>query len=320
MSSRSRIAALLVLACLGMTVVSAAASPDPALAHRIALGSYIPGVAWHPGLIDRYSHLMGRPPAIVSDYKQWDVPAFERDELKAIWDRGAVPMITWEPMSYHGRNYPLRAIVRGRFDGYLKRSAHAAKSWGRPVFVRFAHEMNGNWYPWGVRGNTAHAYKAAWRHVVRVFRRIGADNVQWVWVPNVDQGGGQPFAGLFPGDRWVDWVGLDGFNWGYGGSFYSFRKIFGHSYRILARLSDRPMMIAETGADNRGKARWISQSLRRQLPRFGRIHALVWFNYRANGVNLRFDTPPPALRAFRSAARDPRYAITRDALLAEAGP
>jgi beta-mannanase len=313
MSGR-RAACLAALACLAMT---AAAAPSAAAGGQgIALGTYIPGVAWHPGQIDRYSRLMGRVPAIVSDYKQWDVPAFERRELMAIWSRGSVPMITWEPMSYHGRSYPLRAIARGRYDGYVRRSARAARDWGRPILLRFAHEMNGDWYPWGVRGNSPHDYKAAWRHVVRVFRRAGADNVQWIWAPNVDQGGDHPFAGLFPGNRWVDWVGLDGFNWGYDGSFYSFRRIFGHSYRVLGRLSRRPVMIAETGAGAAGKARWISQALRWQMPRFGRIRALVWFNYNANGVNLRFDTPAPALRAFRAAAREPRYALSREAFLA----
>jgi hypothetical protein len=314
----SRAACIAVLACLAIGCL--AASPVAASGQPVALGAYIPGVAWHPGQIDRYDRLMGRPPAIVSDYKQWDVVPFERSELRAIWSRGAVPMITWEPMSYHGRHYPLRAIARGRFDGYVRRSARQAAAWGRPILLRFAHEMNGDWYPWGVGGNSAHAYKVAWRHVVRIFRRTGADNVKWVWAPNVDQGGGHPFAGLFPGNRWVDWVGLDGFNWGYGGSFYSFRRIFSHSYGVLSRLSDRPMMIAETGAADAGKARWISQALRRQLPRFDRIRALVWFNYRANGVNLRFDTPAPALRAFRAAAREPRYALSGEALMARWGP
>ena len=290
---------------------------DSARAQRIALGAYIPEAGWHPGRIGRYAETVGREPVIVSDYHQWNEAPFPRRELAAIWRRGAIPMITWEPMSYGGRRYPLRAIAAGRFDGYLRRSARAVERWGKPIFVRFAHEMNGNWYPWGVGspGVTARLYKRAWRHVVRVFRKQGADNVRWVWCPNVNQGGGIPFGGLYPGDAWVDWVGLDGFNWGYGGRSYSFDQIFAHSYQVLRRLSPKPIMIAETGTYPAGRARWIAQALGRQAPRFGRLRALVWFNRSANGVSLRFDRPAAALDSFRRATRRGVYRTSRRSLL-----
>jgi hypothetical protein len=302
---------------LALAVTGLAVAPGSALGHRVALGAYIPEVGWHPSRIDRYSRQVGHSPVIVSDYSQWDSPAFDRRQLRAVWRSGAVPMITWEPLSYHGRSYPLRAIAHGRYDDYLRRSARTAQAWGHPILLRFAHEMNGNWYPWGlgVNGNAAHTYKSAWRHVVRIFRHEGASNVKWVWCPNVNQAGRVPFTDLYPGDAWVDWVGLDGFNWGYAGSYYSFSQIFGHSYQTLAKLSRRPMIIAETGAGEPNKAGWISQTLGEQLPRFGRIRALVWFNQWSNGVNLRFDSPPAALRAFRSAAAARLYQTNRNRFL-----
>jgi glycosyl hydrolase family 26 len=303
---------------LGVLLLPALAGPaaDVARAREIALGVYIPDVAQHPDRIDRYSDLLGRQPVIVSVYKQWDFAPFVRDELDEIWRRGSVPMITWEPLSYHGRRYPLRLIARGRYDGYLRRAARAAASWRHPLLVRFAHEMNGNWYPWGrgVVGNSPRRYKLAWRRVVRIFRRSGADNVRWVWTPHVNQGGNLPFGRYYPGDRWVDWVGFDGFNWGYGKRSYSFNEVFEDSYRSLVDLSSRPVMIAETGTHRAGKARWIAQALK-QLPRLRRIRALVWFNHPANGVDLRFNSSRASLRAFRSAARRARYRLTRERLL-----
>ena len=289
----------------------------PAAARCIAIGAYDPAASQWPQSIDRYGRIVGRRPAIVSYYHQWDATPFVASELWGAWDRGAVPMITWEPMSYEGRRFPLRAIARGRFDRYVRRTARAAAAWGRPVLLRFAHEMNGNWYPWGagLDGNTPHRYKAAWRRVVRVFRRIGADNVRWVWTPYTNQFGGVPFERFYPGDRWVDWVGLDGFNWGYGGRSYSFKQLFGGSYWMLARISRRPMMIAEIGTMDRGKTHWISQALRRQLPRLRRIKALVWFNDGDNGVDLRFNGSQGALGAFRAAVRNGRYGATRQSLL-----
>jgi hypothetical protein len=315
-----RVAATAVTVLLGITVATlgyGGIAPEVAAARCIAIGAYNPHARQRPKSIDRYARLLGRPPVIVSYYHQWDSVPLVPSELRAAWDRGAVPMITWEPMSYRGRRFPLRAIARGRYDRYVHSAARAAAAWGKPILLRFAHEMNGNWYPWGagVDGNTAHRYKAAWRRLVRIFRRSGADNVRWVWTPYTNQFGGVPFKRFYPGDRWVDWVGLDGFNWGYGGRSYSFRQLFGRSYRVLAKISRRPMLIAEVGTTDRGKAHWISQALRRQLPRLHRIKALVWFNDGDNGVDLRFNGSHRALRAFRAGVRTDRYDATRESLL-----
>ena len=100
--------------------------------------------------------------------------------------------------------------------------------------LRFAHEMNllsSDWGP-GKEGNTASSYVDAWRHIVTIFRQEGADNVKWVWAPNVDYGG-RPFTQFFPGDEWVDYVALDGYNWGATGgeSWETFSQIFASSYR-----------------------------------------------------------------------------------------
>jgi len=285
---------------------------------RVALGVYAPGLFRRPARIGRYARLLGRSPLIVSEYKQWDFAPFVRDELADVWRRGALPMITWEPLSYHGHRYPLRRIVRGGYDRYLRNAARAAAAWGKPILLRFAHEMNGDWYPWGrgVDGNTARLYKHAWRHAVRIFRRLGAGNVRWLWCPNVNQAGGLPFAGLYPGGRWVDWVGLDGFNWGYGGRSYSFRSIFASSLSRLARIAPgKPAIVAETGAYDRGKARWIRQALGRQLPRLGRVRAMVWFNQPVNGVDLRFDGTRAGLRAMRHGTRRELFDVTREWLL-----
>ncbi|HEX2266137.1 MAG TPA: glycosyl hydrolase [Solirubrobacterales bacterium] len=288
------------------------AGAAPAQAQEVALGSYVEGASGNPARIDRYSRLLGRRPAIVGLYAQFDYQPFERSQLREIWQRGSLPMVTWEPQSYEGRRYSLKGIAAGRNDPYLRRAADAAAGWGRPILVRFAHEMNGNWYPWGDAG--PRRYKKAWRHVVRIFRKRGADNVSWVWTPYANQGGGMPFRGYFPGDRWVDWVGLDGFNWGYGGSDFSFRRIFGASYRSLTRLSSRPVMIGEVGTNPRGKPGWIRGALRSVL-RMRRVRALVWFDAYANGVDLRFSSGRRSLRAFRGMARRPRFAMGRRCLV-----
>jgi hypothetical protein len=315
-------ALLLGAFCLAPGAAAGAERTKPA----VALGVYLPEVGEHPGRIGAYGKLVGRPPVIISDYKQWDSIPFESAELDAIWKRGAVPMITWEPFSYSGKAFPLREIQRGRFDDYIRESAQAAREWGHPILVRFAHEMNGDWYPWGrgVEGNNSYRFRAVWRRVVRLFREEGADNVQWVWTPNVNTGGEFPFRDLYPGNRWVDWVGFDGFNWAQAGEWNSFTAIVDNTYEEVARISDRPMIVGETGSSTSGgnKAEWVTSALEREIPKMPRIRAVVWFDDRfegageSSGLDPRVNSSPDVLQAFRSAISSPFYGVDRAEFLA----
>ena len=294
-------------------------TPARAVAAPIAFGAYVPKGDRNPSLVQSFAHRVGRAPVIVSSYKRWRLAPFVRPELRAVWSRGAVPLITWEPWTDAGRGFRLREIAHGRYDGYVRRAAKSAAAWGRPILLRFAHEMNGTWFPWGRArdGNTARLYKASWRHLVGIFHAAGADNVKWVWTPNVDGGGQYPFARFYPGNKWVDWVGLDGFNWARRGEWQSFTDIFGSSYETLSRITSRPMIVAETGSSQSGgdKAAWVSSALDEEIPRFSRIRAVVWFSDRVGDVDFRIDSSSSALQAFRSGISSPRYGLTRSALL-----
>ena len=294
-------------------------APARAGASQTAFGAYIPKADERPGLTSSFAKRVGREPAILSSYKRWPTPLIVPSQLQAVWKRGALPLITWEPWTLSGRGFPLRAIANGRYDGYARRAARQAASWGHPILLRFAHEMNGTWYPWGrgQDGNTPGIYKAAWRHLVRIFRAAGAANVRWVWTPNVDGGGAYPFRQYYPGNKWVSWVGLDGFNWARRGEWQSFTDLFGSSYDTLTRLSPRPVMIAETGSSQSGgdKPAWVSSALGREIPRFSRIRAVVWFSDVVSGVDFRINSSRASLAAFRSGIGSPQYGLDRSALL-----
>jgi beta-mannanase len=113
---------------------------------------------------------------------------------------------------------------------------------------------------------------------------------------------------FYPGDRWVDWLALDGFNWGEPTSWQTFPKIFDASYRKLASLARKPIMIAEIGSDESGgsKAAWLRRALSRQLPRLKRVKAVVWFDA-TDGSDFRVDSSPAALEAFRAGISSPLY-------------
>jgi Glycosyl hydrolase family 26 len=326
---------VLVLALTLSVLFSAESTPSarPNDSSTIAVGAWIPNSEGHPRQLDRFTHEIGRKPVIVSLYPKWSDRPFEGAKLNPIWSRGAVPLVTWEPWDSSGRGIPLQSIAKGRYDGYVRRSAAEAAAWGHPILLRFAHEMNGDWYPWGRRGrNTPQLYTHVWRHVVHLFRESDATNVEWVWSPNVNEeagpsislpliGGGSshpfPFERYYPGDRWVDWIGLDGFNWGKGGAWQSFTEIFGNSYDSVVRFSSRPIIVSETASNERfgEKATWISSAFEKEIPRFPRIRAVVWFDEAFSGVSARIDSSPEALQAFRSAMASPRYSMTRKELL-----
>jgi hypothetical protein len=308
-------------ACVAAALAALCAGGARADAAAPAFGAYVPEFSHaypaNPKALDVFSGVVGRAPAIVSSYKQWPGSPVVSNEVSAVWDRGAVPMITWEPFNYEGATYPLRAIARGRYDGYLRRAAADAAAWGRPILIRFAHEMNGPFYPWGAGrgGNTPERYVDAWRHVVQTFRKQGAGNVRWVWAPQANTDGRYPLRPYFPGDRWVDWVALDGYAGFYG--LQSFTEIFGSSYRTLTRLSARPVMISETGASETSgdKPAWIARTLGGELARFPRIRAVVWFNAPFDGHDFRIASSQPSLTAFRTEIASEANAGTRESVL-----
>jgi mannan endo-1,4-beta-mannosidase len=336
--SRRRLAAGLSLAVLvgllGLTQSEEALAAQGGNSDPVALGAWIPNSFEHPQQIDRFAAEVGRRPAIVSRYPSWSVPPFQRGPLNAIWSRGAVPLVTWEPWTRAEKGIPLTAIAAGRYDPYIRRSAREAASWNHPILLRFAHEMNGTWYPWGRRpGNSPRLYIAAWRHVVSLFREAGADNVRWVWAANVDEqagpaiswpilGGGPshpyPFRAYYPGDEWVDWVGLDGFNWGKAGEWQSFTSIFGGSYDTVIHMTSRPIIVSETASNETlgDKAGWVTSAFGDELPRFPRIRGVVWFDEGFSGVAARLNSSPESLAAFRAAVSSPEYGLSREAFLA----
>ena len=139
--------------------------------------------------------------------------------MNNVRNNGSIPMVTWEPWNYtqgiKQSDYSLQNIISGHFDAYITQWALASKAWGYPYFLRFAQEMNGNWYPWSeqVNGNSPGQFARAWQHVHNIFTNLGVTNVTWVWSPNVLYNGSTSLSELYPGSNYVDWIGMDGDNW-----------------------------------------------------------------------------------------------------------
>jgi len=286
----------------------------------IELGVRTTGAPENLCQLDAYAERVGGMPAIVMWYQDWadqSVTPFDAEVMSAITDRGATPLITWEPwdptLGIEQPRFSLAAIGRGDHDDYIRRSARDAAAWGKPFYLRFGHEMNGSWYPWGrdVNGNRPGEFAAAWQRIVGIFWDEGTSNAIWVWSPNIDYLDRYPFRDLYPGDGWVDWVGLDGYNWGDSSDsgWQSLSEVFGESYKTVTDLTDKPVMIAETASTEAGgdKADWIRQGLLDDLPtRMPRVTAVIWFD-RDKEQDWRVNSSEESLAAYQDVVASPLY-------------
>ena len=172
--------------------VTAAPAPQPPVVSTdpFRFGVATPGGPLAAAELDEVSQLAGESPSMALFYEDF-LQAPPIAELDAVRARGAVPLLTWEPWAWGGGleqpAYSLDRITGGDYDARILQWGQSMAAWGQPVMLRFAHEMNGNWYPWaeGVNGNQAGDYVHAWQHVHDLVASTGATNVQWVWSPNV---------------------------------------------------------------------------------------------------------------------------------------
>jgi mannan endo-1,4-beta-mannosidase len=186
--------------------------------------SFARAIKAHPSLTEVYDRF-GRP--------------FERDEAEQAVQVGTTPIIQLNP-----RGAPLARIAAGKYDTYLLRYGKEVKAFHCQLIISFAHEMNGSWYPWGCHHTSAAVFVAAWRHVETVIKKAGANNVIWMWTTNVAARGYCPLASRYPGNKYVTWVGLDGYLRDPGNHF---NQIFGRSLARIRQFSDKPILLAETG-------------------------------------------------------------------------
>src|SRR3954467_8421296 len=261
--------------------------------------------------LDQSESTLRTRPAIIGTFADWEhTPDFPTALAEAINDRGAVPLISWEPWDWdrgvEQPEYALRRIVAGDHDALIDRWATQVAAYRRPVLLRFAPEMNGDWRPWsvGLNGNRAAEYVATWRHVRERFARAGAANAIWVWNPIIAYDGSTALAELFPGTDEVDWLAVDGYNWGSARNWgwQSYADIFAPTINALRRLAPRrPLMIAETGsAPDRRKASWVTDTL--TSARADGVDAVVWFDF-SKETDWRLSESPAVAKAARTVVR-----------------
>lgn len=253
--------------------------------------------------VSAFTTATGVRPGVVVYYSGWLEP-FRASFATAAANNGAVPLVQIEPT-----RVSLAAIASGQYDRYLSGYAEAVRAYHRAVILSFGHEMNGSWYSWGNQHTSPTVFVAAWRHIVNLFRAIGANNVTWLWTVNIihdAKHGGIPRPGpWWPGSAYVTWVGIDGY---YYDSSRNFAPLFGPTIAAVREFTRDPVLIAETAvAPAAGQSAKIADL-------FGGIRAygllgFVWFD--ASGSRDWRLSTPAAVAAFRQGAKTYRRTASR---------
>ncbi|WP_375504556.1 glycoside hydrolase family 26 protein [uncultured Jatrophihabitans sp.] len=256
----------------------------------------------------------GSVPNQLGIYQQWAAGLpFDAVAGAAAMSRGMSILVNWEPWApqcdcAEQLDWTDRKIASGAHDAYIRAYARSVKAFtltGGHVTLRLGHEMNGNWYPWaaGANGNTSADYIAMWRHVYIVFTAEHVPNVRWMWSPNLAYPGSVAMSALYPGDRYVDDVGLSGYNFGAGDGFHweTFSTLFQPSLDTLRRIAPRkPLYLAEIGCAPQGgnKAAWIADAFR-QVNKRRYIAGITWFEQRTQR-DWTIEDSPADVRAWRA--------------------
>jgi mannan endo-1,4-beta-mannosidase len=318
-------ATIFVLASLGLAAKGALDAEDP---QRVA--AYVPtpgrafGIYVDPWHVDEWARAVRARPTMVAKFEAFSRRRTINDFIAEVEQQGIRTLLVswepWEPVPASGGpgaqgrpqpGYRNRDIAAGAHDPYIRAFARSLATFDGTVLLRYAHEMNGFWYPWS---HNPAAYRRAWRHVVRLVREQ-AGNVRFVWSanPSLYLPVGRWARGLrpyWPGRRWVDFVGSTMINFG-GHKNYTVKRFAPRLLALRCRYG-MPLVLTEVNTNSKGRVRWL-RDLRRLLNQRPWIRSLAWSQLPSRGQaqmkhvgNLNWDVrrDPATARVLRGIVRD----------------
>lgn len=262
---------------------------------------------WAETALDSFETLVGKQAQYRAVFIHWgNENAFPTYLAPYVKDKGKTLVIFWEATNYNNtsvnqQTYSYDNINSGAWDAYFAQFAQAAKQYGGQVIIIPFSEMNGNWFPWAitVNGNSADKHISAYRRIRDFFR--DAPNVKFGWAPNNDSlpdTAANKFENFYPGDNYVDYVGLDGFNFDL--PWMSFDQVFGSAINRI-KVYKKPIFIFSfASAQGSQKSAWITDALTIQIPKYPEIKGWIWFN-ESKERDWRVNSDLNSLSAFKTA-------------------
>lgn len=240
-----------------------------------------------------FEYLVGKPVDIAAVFKGWN-ESFPTNLKQTIGEKKKTLLVFWEPQFGYDH------ITNGSKDTYIKKFAADAKSYGYPVILVPFPEMNLNEEDWGYgqNNNTAVKFKKAWVHVRNLF--ANAKNVKFglaynnVSIPDI---GGNSFADYYPGDQYVDYAGVDGFN--FNDPPQTFEQIFDDAMKKLVLYRKPIYIFSMASAAGPNKSQWITNGLGRKVKEYPDLAGWIWFNQDGN-PDWTINSDSNSLKAFKA--------------------
>ncbi len=244
---------------------------------------------------------------------------FPIEQIEKVYDEGRIVMLTLQPFTKDLNWIAVPEFIEGKHDEKIIELAEKLKGLNEPIFIRPLNEMNGDWDPWCAwfYGKDTDLYIKAWQHIVTLMREHGGDKLQFVWNPHdrsyPDFNWNSPHM-YYPGDDYVDWVGLTGYNNGTshpGDIWREFDSIYKPVYiDYLKRYSIKPFMITEFSSNEVGgdKGKWIQDGFKFLAQNYPNIKIAVWFDGQDGLWEYQIESSERAFSAFREGIRNPGFA------------
>lgn len=230
---------------------------------------------------------------------------YERDIAKKLtieaYNRGGVCTYAWHyvnPVSKKGFYWsesPVLAVSRilpgGSDNATFKASLKTIADYARtlvgadaklvPIIFRPFHEMDGDWFWWGRGHCTPAEYQALYRYTVSYLRdELKVRNFLYAWSPDRSFNSEADYLTYYPGDAYVDLVGMD--NYEDMKSVISV-SIAARKLKIVSEVAVKKNKVAaltETGLANISQSGWFTQTLLKALTleKIRLSYLLVWAN------------------------------------------
>jgi mannan endo-1,4-beta-mannosidase len=306
------------------TTSTAPPAPTPS---QIALGVYAGNDQWGSTVrLDAYKALVGGfAPKIVHVFQPFKnsggtyLPLGGSGTV-ALYDKypNSTIAITWEPRQLQNTTaVTTRQIAAGQHDAYIRQQAQRLAANGKRLILRWGHEMNLDQFSWGSLADDAQKqadFIAAWRRCHNIFTQEGANAfVEWWFCPNMrapNSPNASAMAHWYPGDAYVEWLGIDAYNFGAArgiNKWLSPAQLYPQALAEVAACDgtgSKGIIVGETASHDApgDKSQWFKDfhAYWQNAPEAARVKGIAYFHNNNNGANWRVDYPAAALDSYRA--------------------
>ena len=303
--------------------------------------------------IKAFEKIIDKKVAIIKSYTAFSYAgkaiAFPQDTYQMITKHGSKFLLFWEPRDWDPKNpynynkSMLPDIISGKYDRYIDQWIKDIKALKQPIMICFAGEMNHQHFAWSGaqnggevsknfgnpnRADGPEIYIAAYRYIHDRFSDAKINNVVWVWSPlkwGLPLKKWNHYTNYYPGDKYVDLIAMDEYNWGNSkswSSWRSFNETYQQLYSELTQLyPKKPLIIGEFSSAEQGgnKAKWIKEAFYDLKTKYPQIKAFIWFhtdnrsvtvNNILEDIDWRIDSSKNSAQAAKQALADKYFIDT----------